>query len=180
MHLSYQAAAVALSSLIHALDELDMVAVVRYAYDRRANPQCLVYIQLPFMEDLRQYMFSSLQNKKKCTPTEAQLSAVDALIDSMSLVKRDEEDGTIEDLFPTTKIPNPQFQRLFQCLLHRALHPQEPLPPIQQHILNMLDPPAEVTANCQDPLSKIKALFPLTEVIKRKDQVTAQDIFQDM
>ncbi|KAB1279335.1 X-ray repair cross-complementing protein 5 [Camelus dromedarius] len=64
-----EAAAVALSSLIHALDELDMVAVVRYAYDRRANPQCLVYIQLPFMEDLRQYMFSSLQNKKKCTPT---------------------------------------------------------------------------------------------------------------
>lgn len=93
------------------------------------------------MEDLRQYMFSSLKNNKKCTPTEAQLSAVDSLIDSMCLVKKDEEEGTIEDLFPTVKIPNPQFQRLFQCLLHRALHPQEPLPPIQQHILNMLNPP---------------------------------------
>ncbi|KAG8520987.1 X-ray repair cross-complementing protein 5, partial [Galemys pyrenaicus] len=187
-----QAAAVALSSLIHALDELDMVAVVRYAYDRRANPQvgvafpyiketyeCLVYVQLPFMEDLRQYMFSSLKNNKKYTPTEAQLSAVDALIDSMSLVKKDEEEDTIEDLFPTTKIPNPQFQRLFQCLLHRALHPQEPLPPIQQHILNMLDPPVEVTAKCQIPLSKIKTLFPLMEAIKKRDQVTAQDIFQD-
>ena len=45
---------------------------------------------------------------------EAQLSAVDALIDSMSLVQKDEEEGTIEDLFPTSKIPNPQFQRLFQ------------------------------------------------------------------
>uniref|UniRef100_A0A8C3W3X2 X-ray repair cross-complementing protein 5 n=1 Tax=Catagonus wagneri TaxID=51154 RepID=A0A8C3W3X2_9CETA len=187
-----EAAAVALSSLIHALDELDMVAVVRYAYDSRANPQvgvafpyikdtyeCLVYIQLPFMEDLRQYMFSSLKNNKKCTPTEAQLSAVDALIDSMCLVKKDEEEGTIEDLFPTSKIPNPQFQRLFQCLLHRALHPQDPLPPVQQHILNMLDPPTEVTAECQIPLSKIKTLFPLTEVIKKKNQVTAQDIFQD-
>ncbi|XP_049567849.1 X-ray repair cross-complementing protein 5 isoform X2 [Orcinus orca] len=189
---SSQAAAVALSSLIHALDELDMVAVVRYAYDRRANPQvgvafpyirdayeCLVYVQLPFMEDLRQYMFSSLKNNRKCTPTEAQLSAVDALIDSMSLVKKDEEEGTIEDLFPTSKIPNPQFQRLFQCLLHRALHPQEPLPPIQQHVLNMLDPPTEVTAKCQVPVSKIKTLFPLTEVLKKKDQVTAQDIFPD-
>ncbi|XP_032493251.1 X-ray repair cross-complementing protein 5 isoform X4 [Phocoena sinus] len=187
-----EAAAVALSSLIHALDELDMVAIVRYAYDRRANPQvgvafpyirdtyeCLVYVQLPFMEDLRQYMFSSLKNNRKCTPTEAQLSAVDALIDSMSLVKKDEEEGTIEDLFPTSKIPNPQFQRLFQCLLHRALHPQEPLPPIQQHILNMLDPPTEVTAKCQVPVSKIKTLFPLTEVLKKKDQVTAQDIFPD-
>ncbi|XP_071475745.1 X-ray repair cross-complementing protein 5 isoform X1 [Marmota flaviventris] len=187
-----KAAAVALSSLVHALDELDMVAVVRYVYDRRANPQvgvafpyikdayeCLVYVQLPFMEDLRQYMFSSLKNNKKFTPTEAQLSAVDALVDSMSLVKEDKEEDTIEDLFPTTKIPNPAFQRLFQCLLHRALHPQEPLPPIQQHILNMLEPPTEVTAKCQIPLSKIKNLFPLTEAIKKKDQVTAQDIFQD-
>lgn len=187
-----EAAAVALSSLIHALDELAMVAIVRYAYDRRSNPQvgvafphikdtyeCLVYVQLPFMEDLRQYMFSSLKNNKKYTPTEAQLSAVDALIDSMSLVKKDEEGDTIEDLFPTTKIPNPQFQRLFQCLLHRALHPQEPLPPVQQHVLNMLDPPTEVTANCESPLSKIKTLFPLTEAIKKKDPLTAQDVFQD-
>ncbi|XP_064443086.1 X-ray repair cross-complementing protein 5 isoform X2 [Mirounga angustirostris] len=189
---SSQAAAVALSSLIHALDELDMVAIVRYAYDRRAHPQvgaalpyikdayeCLIYVQLPFMEDLRQYMFSSLKNNKKYIPTEAQLSAAEALIDSMSLVKKDEKEDTIEDLFPTSKIPNPQFQRLFQCLLHRALHPQEPLPPIQQHILNMLDPPTEVTAKCQILLSKIKTVFPLTEVIKKKDQVTAQNIFQD-
>lgn len=187
-----EAAAVALSSLIHALDELGMVAIVRYAYDKRANPQvgvafpyikdtyeCLVYVQLPFMEDLRQYMFSSLNNNKKYTPTEAQLSAIDALIDSMSLIKKNEEEDTIEDLFPTTKIPNPQFQRLFQCLLHRTLHPEEPLPPIQQHILNMLDTPIEVTAKCQTPLSKIKTLFPLTEAIKKKDQVTAQDIFHD-
>ncbi|KAI5943643.1 X-ray repair cross-complementing protein 5 [Manis javanica] len=187
-----QAAAVALSSLVHALDELDMVAIVRYAYDKRSNPQvgvafpfikdtyeCLMYVQLPFMEDLRQYMFSSLKNNKKYTPTEAQLNAVDALIDSMSLVKKDEEENIIEDLFPTTKIPNPQFQRLFQCLLHRALHPQEPLPPIPQHIVNMLDPPSEVTVNCQAPLSEIKTLFPLTEAIKKKDQVTAQNIFPD-
>ncbi|KAM4836485.1 X-ray repair cross-complementing protein 5 [Thomomys bottae] len=187
-----EAAAVALSSLIHALDELDMVAIIRYAYGAKTNPQvgvafplikeayeCLVYVQLPFMEDLRQYMFSSLKNNKKCTPSEAQLSAIDELIDSMSLIKKDEEEGTIEDLFQTTKIPNPEFQRLFQCLLHRALHPQEPLPPVQQHLLSMLDPPTEVTVKCQSSFSKIKTLFPLTEAIKKKDQIPAQDIFQD-
>lgn len=37
--LSEQHAAVALSALIRALDELQMVAIVRYAYDRRSNPQ---------------------------------------------------------------------------------------------------------------------------------------------
>lgn len=37
--LSEQHAGVALSALIRALDELEMVAIVRYAYDRRSNPQ---------------------------------------------------------------------------------------------------------------------------------------------
>ncbi|XP_005361717.1 X-ray repair cross-complementing protein 5 [Microtus ochrogaster] len=187
-----EVAAVTLSSLIHALDELNMVAIVRYAYDKRANPQvgvafphikdayeCLVYVQLPFMEDLRQYMFSSLRNNKKCTPTEAQLNAVGDLIDAMSLVRKSEEEDIVEDLFPVSKIPNPEFQRLFQCLLHRALYPQDRLPPIQPHILSMLSPPAEMKAKCEIPLSKVKTLFPLTETIKKKDQVTAQDIFQD-
>lgn len=50
---------------------------------------------------------------------EAQLSAIDALIDSMNLIKKNEEEDTIEDLFPTTKIPNPQFQRLFQVRKER-------------------------------------------------------------
>lgn len=66
-----------------------------------------------------------------------------------------------------------------QCLLHRALHPQDRLPPIQPHILSMLNPPTEMKAKCEIPLSKVKTLFPLTEAIKKKDQATAQDIFQD-
>ncbi|MEJ1272008.1 X-ray repair complementing defective repair in Chinese hamster cells 5 [Cricetulus griseus] len=113
-----EAAAVALSSLIHALDELNMVAIVRYAYDKRANPQ--VGVAFPYIKDS------------------------------------------------------------YECLLHRVLHPQERLPPIQQHILNMLNLPTEMKAKCEIPLSKVRTLFPLTEAVKKKDQVTAQDIFQDM
>ncbi|MEE6488801.1 hypothetical protein FKM82_015384 [Ascaphus truei] len=185
-----EAAAVALSALINALEDLDMVAIVRYAYDRRSNPQvgmafpyikdkyeCLVYVQLPYMEDLRQYMFSSLKNNKKFTPTDTQLSAVDSLIDNMSLVYDDGE--SIEDMFKPSKIPNPQFQRLFQCLQHKAFHPEEPLPPIDQQLLDMLERPRDVTAGCQAHLEKIKACFPLQEASKRKEQKTAQDIFQD-
>lgn len=39
LSLSCQHAGVALSALIRALDELKMVAIVRYVYDRRSNPQ---------------------------------------------------------------------------------------------------------------------------------------------
>ncbi|NWV71994.1 XRCC5 protein, partial [Malurus elegans] len=183
-------AAVAFSALVRALDELKVVAIVRYAYDRRCNPQigvafpyikdayeCLIYVQLPYMEDLRQYVFSSLKNNKKCLPTADQLSAVDSLIDSMNLVHEDGE--TFEDLFKPSKIPNPHFQRLYQCLQHKAFHPDKPLPPIEQHLLEMLDVPHVVRERCQAPLERVKALFPLKEVGKKKEEKTAQDIFKD-
>ncbi|XP_010213604.1 PREDICTED: X-ray repair cross-complementing protein 5 [Tinamus guttatus] len=187
-----EVAAVAFSALIHALDELKVVAIVRYVYDRRCNPQigvafpyikdtyeCLIYVQLPFTEDLRQYMFSSLKNNKKYIPTEDQLSAVDSLIDSMNLVYEDEDGESFEDLFKPSKIPNPHFQRLYQCLQHKAFYPDKPLPPIEPHLLEMLETPCVVKERCQVPLEKIKALFPLKDVGKKKEDKTAQDIFKD-
>uniref|UniRef100_A0A8D2NK23 X-ray repair cross-complementing protein 5 n=1 Tax=Zosterops lateralis melanops TaxID=1220523 RepID=A0A8D2NK23_ZOSLA len=183
-------AAVAFSALVRALDELKMVAIVRYVYNRRCNPQigvafphikdayeCLIYVQLPYMEDLRQYVFSSLKNSKKYTPTADQLSAVESLMDSMNLVHEDGE--TSEDLFKPSKIPNPRFQRLYQCLQHKAFHPDKPLPPIDQHLLEMLEMPSVVRERCQAPLERVKALFPLKEVGKKKEEKTAQDIFKD-
>ncbi|KAM9548730.1 X-ray repair cross-complementing protein 5 isoform 4-T4 [Guaruba guarouba] len=110
-------AAVAFSALVHALDELKVVAVVRYAYDRRSNPQ--IGAAFPYIKDA------------------------------------------------------------YECLQHKAFHPNEPLPPIEEHLLKMLEMPSVVKERCQGPLEKIKALFPLKEVVKKKDKKTAQDIFKD-
>ncbi|KAK5861164.1 hypothetical protein PBY51_022580 [Eleginops maclovinus] len=178
-------AGVALSSLIRALDELNMVAIVRYAYDRRANPQvgaafpyikldyeCLMYVQLPFMEDLRQFTFPSLENNKKFTPSDTQLSAVDSLIDSMMLVDKDEK-----DMYKVHHIPNPAFQRHFQCLHHRAVSPGTPLPPMEQWLKAALERPDVITERCQAPLEEMKRKFPLTEVEKKKKVKTSAQIF---
>uniref|UniRef100_W5U725 X-ray repair cross-complementing protein 5 n=1 Tax=Ictalurus punctatus TaxID=7998 RepID=W5U725_ICTPU len=182
-------AAVALSALIQALDSLKMVAIVRYIYDRRCNPQvgaafpcvkdkyeCLVYVQLPYMEDLRQFAFPSLENNKKFVPSEAQLSAVDNLINSMMLVEEG-EDGEKEDIFKVNKIPNPQFQRLFQCLHHRGVNPGAPLPPMEPWLKRMLDRPQAVSARCRAPLQEMKKLFSLKEVVQKKGQKTSADVF---
>jgi hypothetical protein len=40
----------------------------------------------------------------------------------MSLVKKNEEEDIVEDLFPTSKIPNPEFQRLYQVRKERSAH----------------------------------------------------------
>ncbi|XP_066542697.1 X-ray repair cross-complementing protein 5 [Hoplias malabaricus] len=182
-------AAVALSALIQALDSLRMVAIVRYAYDRRSNPQvgaafpcikekyeCLHYVQLPFMEDLRQFPFPSLENNKKFAASESQLAAVDAVIDSMMLVEED-EDGEKVDIFKVNNIPNPQFQRLFQCLHHRGVNPGTPLPPIDPWLKRILDRPQAVSARCQAPLQEMKKCFPLKEVVRKKEQKTSVDVF---
>ncbi|KAL0985687.1 hypothetical protein UPYG_G00160500 [Umbra pygmaea] len=180
-------AGVALSALIRALDELKMVAVVRYVYARNGNPQigaafpcvkekyeCLIYVQLPFMEDLRQYTFASLENNKKYTPSEEQLTAVDSLIDSMMLM---EEDGEKKDCFKVNHIPNPQFQRLFQCLHHRALDPSAPLPPMDHWLTAALQRPLAVGARCRSPLDNMKKKFPLKEVVKKKELKTSKELF---
>ncbi|XP_041057042.1 X-ray repair cross-complementing protein 5 isoform X1 [Carcharodon carcharias] len=183
-------ASVALSALLHALEELDMVAIVRYVYDRRSNPQvgvafpvikdkyeCLAYIQLPFTEDLRQFTFTSLKNNKKGTVSEEQLSAVDALINSMSLVVDDGEE--MEDLFKVSRVPNPHFQRLFQGLHYKAFQPDKPLPPIDSHLMNMLNRPKELAGSCQASLEQLKKLFTLQDSGKKKEQKIAQQIFKD-
>ncbi|XP_048095902.1 X-ray repair cross-complementing protein 5 isoform X1 [Alosa alosa] len=182
-------AGVALSALIRALDSLDMVAIVRYAYDRRSNPQvgaafpcvkekyeCLIYVQLPYMEDLRQFSFASLENNKKFAPSEEQLSAVDSFIDSMMLVV-ETEDGEVEDLFKVNHIPNPQFQRLFQCLHQRGVDPKAPLPPMEPWLKRTLERPQALEARCHAPLQEVKRRFPLKEVVRKKEQKTSADVF---
>uniref|UniRef100_A0A8D0DEX2 X-ray repair cross-complementing protein 5 n=1 Tax=Sander lucioperca TaxID=283035 RepID=A0A8D0DEX2_SANLU len=177
-------AGVALSALIRALDELNMVAIVRYAYDRRSNPQvgaafpcikqdyeCLMYVQLPFMEDLRQFTFPSLANNKKFTPSDTQLSAVDSLIDSMMLVEGDDQ----KDMFKVHHIPNPAFQRHFQVLQYSF--PGTPLPPMEPWLKTALERPDVISERCHVPLEEIKRKFPLTEVEKKKKLKTSAQIF---
>uniref|UniRef100_A0A8D3DUJ8 X-ray repair complementing defective repair in Chinese hamster cells 5 n=1 Tax=Scophthalmus maximus TaxID=52904 RepID=A0A8D3DUJ8_SCOMX len=182
-------AGVALSAVIRALDECKMVAIVRYAYDRRSNPQigaafpcikrdyeCLMYVQLPFTEDLRQFTFPSLENNKKFTPSETQLSAVDSLIDSMMLVEED-ENGEKRDMLKVHHIPNPAFQRHFQCLHHRAVCPGTPLPPMESWLKAALERPEVISERCQAPLEEMKKKFPLTQVEKKKKLKTSAQIF---
>ncbi|XP_053733877.1 X-ray repair cross-complementing protein 5 isoform X1 [Synchiropus splendidus] len=181
-------AAVALSALIRALHELDRVAIVRYAYSRAANPQigaafpcvkqgyeCLIYVQLPFMEDLQLFTFPSFESKK-FKPSEDQFSAVDTLIDSMMLMEEDEDGGQV-DIFKVHNIPNPDFQRLFQCLHHRAVNPGTALPPMEPWLRAALDRPDVIHQRCQAPLEEVKRNFPLTEVEKKKKLKTSDQVF---
>ena len=89
---------VALSALTQAMVEEGTVALVRKVYRKGTNPRLgilvpedneagqrvLVYIQTPYMDDLRHFQFAPLWNDKT-RPSAEQLEAMDQLIDSMML-----------------------------------------------------------------------------------------------
>ncbi|XP_052251500.1 X-ray repair cross-complementing protein 5-like isoform X2 [Dreissena polymorpha] len=193
-----ETAGVALSAIINALYETNMCAVARRVYDARSSPrvgcliphikadyECLYWFELPYMEDVRQFTFGSLPVKeenptnKKFKPSEEQLSAVDSLITNMDLSKagQDEDGEPCEVLKPKFTF-NPHFQRLFQCLQHRALNPDSELPELSPLIANYLRPPEEVLANCQGNFKTLREKFKL-EVVKKKEQQTGEALFKE-
>ena len=65
----------------------------------------LIYTELPYMEEVREYQFAPVHSEK-VGPSEAQLSAVDGLIDAMMLTGGG-SGGAEEDLLATETILNP-------------------------------------------------------------------------
>jgi ATP-dependent DNA helicase 2 subunit 2 len=186
-------AAVALSAFIHALEEKKMGAIVKYAFRNKVEPkigvltahiklhyECLIFTQLPFAEDIRQYTFASLSSTKY-QPTEEQLSAVDDLITSMDLMHgaRDEDGELVEALQPK-KTFNPVLQRMFQCIQERSLNPDDAIPDLDPFLAEYVQPPRELLTICEEKLQKIKELFPLEKVEKKKkEDKTAATVWKD-
>ncbi|XP_022297407.2 X-ray repair cross-complementing protein 5-like [Crassostrea virginica] len=192
-----ETAVVALSALINALYETNMAIIVRKVYSAATAPklgcllphikssyECLIYVELPFMEDIRQYTFGSLpvkeetQANKKYKPTDAQLDAINELINETDLSQAvEDEDGEKTDALKPKLIFNPYYQRLYQCLQHRALQPHDPLPELSPLIANSLNPPQEVSARCEAQCDKIKDLFKL-EQVKKEEKKTGENMFK--
>ncbi|KAK7091978.1 hypothetical protein V1264_009592 [Littorina saxatilis] len=194
-----EAAAVALSALIHALYETNCVAIVRRVYAARTSPrigcliphikadyECLYWIELPFAEDIRTYTFGSLPLKegattnKKYTPSADQLKAVDELITSMDLsTAAENEDGEKCEALKPKLTFNPYFQRVYQCLQHRALHPDEPLPELSPLIARCLQRPQAVEVACQASAEKLGKAFKLERVAKKKEDKSGEAMFKE-
>lgn len=186
-----QHAAVALSALINGMYELNTVAIVRYCRVKNAPPklgflaphikqdyECLLFTALPFLEDLRQFAFAPLDANKKWEPSGEQEDAVDNLITAMDLTdaQRD-EDGQAVEALKCNRTFNPVRQRVFQCIQHRALNPDDPsLPDLDPVVASYLEPSAEFKARCASECMKIKDMFRL-EKIEKKKEYTAENIF---
>lgn len=85
----------------------------------------------------------------------------------------------VSSLFPTfLHSLHPSLSSL-QCLQHRALHPDEPLPELSPVVAAGLKPPPAVEAACGVVMDKMKRAFKLKVVEQKKDEKTGDDLFKN-
>jgi len=186
----------ALSSLVEAMVREGMVAIVRRVYVKNSAPKLaalipedsidieqeerrtLVYIELPFSDDLRSYKFSPLWNSPnnvssqsiKSSPTEAQLKAVDNLIDCMMLDSEEQEDD--ENCLKTEAIPQPFYLYHDQCISSRIVNPrQASIAKVDECIKDIMAVPESIIEASLKPLATIAELFELEVISVQKKKL---------
>ena len=172
-------AVLALSSLIHALFELDSHAIARVVKKENSEPlltvlspsvekdyECLIESQLPFHEDVRQYSFPPLDKiftvsgklltQHRNLPSKDLIEAMSNFVDNMDLSEYERNDEgepaeymALEDGF------SPLLHRIEQAKRWRAVRPMEPVPPIPEVLLKYSKQPEDLQQNSKPALQKL-------------------------
>jgi ATP-dependent DNA helicase 2 subunit 2 len=171
-------AALALSSLIHALFELGSVAVARVVKKDMSTPEvtllsplvepefeALVENTLPFAEDIRTYRFPPLDKvltvsgkaitSHRNLPNDDLLNAMSDYVDSMNLVSGSGEEGEEVEEMPMDDTFSPVLHTIKAAIKYRAVHPDAPVPDKPEAFLSYSRIPDHVANRSKDPLRRL-------------------------
>lgn len=181
-------AIMALSSLIHALFELESYAVARLVAKADREPlitllapsieadyECLLDVQLPFAEDVRSYKFPPLDRvitvsgkeirEHRNLPNDALRGAISDYVDRMDLSHFGKDDeGNPAEYMNMTDTYSPVLHRIDQAVRWRAVHSTEPIPPPYEILTRYSNPPEELVAGAQKKLQKLIAAADVKKV----------------
>ncbi|KAH7041199.1 Ku70/Ku80 N-terminal alpha/beta domain-containing protein [Microdochium trichocladiopsis] len=164
------AAALKLSSFIHALHELESYAVARLVTKDGKEPvlvllaphidvdfECLYDVPLPFAEDVRHYKFppldkvvtltgQTLSEHKQLLPSTELQEVMDDYVDSMDIStwEPDDDGERTQEYAPVEDVFCPPLHRINQVVRHRAIHTDQPVPPVPEILLKYSQPPADL------------------------------------
>ncbi|EZF33332.1 hypothetical protein H109_05983 [Trichophyton interdigitale MR816] len=170
-------AIIALSSIIHALHEVESYAVGRLVTKDGKSPtlvllapsidpdyECLLEVQLPFAEDVRCYRFPPLDRvttmsgkvvkEHRNLPDENLLAAMEKYVENMELVQPGEEGDQVES-FALQDCYSPLLHRVDQAIRWRATHPTKPLPPIPEILQNQSRQPEDLMEQSKSALEQL-------------------------
>ena len=167
------------SALAQALYETNSTAIVRYCFRKNANPKVgclyphirpdyteLLFFQLPYSEDIREFTFASLN---ETAHTREEIDTMDQFLQSMDLSEAFiDPTGDRCEAFEPKYVPNPHIHRIFQCTSHRALKNDYTLPDLDPIINDYLNPTFSDRAGISSCVQAIQGLCPLSEVGLKK------------
>ncbi|OQD87132.1 hypothetical protein PENANT_c006G03625 [Penicillium antarcticum] len=190
------AASLALSSLIHALYELESFAVARLVAKENKPPmlillapsiepdyECLLEVQLPYAEDVRSYRFPPLDKiitvsgkvvtEHRNLPSDSLRDAVSDYVDSMELETTNDEGEPTNEL-PIDESFSPLLHRLESAVRYRAVHPNDPVLDPSERLTQFARPSEELVRKSKSYLERlistadIKKVPPKTKGRKRQ------------
>ncbi|PLW49764.1 hypothetical protein PCASD_01627 [Puccinia coronata f. sp. avenae] len=172
----------AFSALVRAMHDANRAAIARYvSRSVTAEPKMVIlipvvestiryflFIQVPFAEDLREYLFPSLPstttspNKKsnaQYVPTKEMEEAMDDLVDKMDLSAEDESstvDGRTQPWLELENACNPAVHHVKNCVLHRLGHPDsKDLACVHPALAKYMAPPPHVAERVASTLERV-------------------------
>ncbi|KAF2209263.1 hypothetical protein CERZMDRAFT_113966 [Cercospora zeae-maydis SCOH1-5] len=172
-------ASMALSSLIHALYELDSYAVARFVAKENKEPrillltpniepdfECLHDVELPFAEDVRNYKFPPLDRVVTVSgrtlkvhrnlPSDDLMHAMSEYVDRMDLsASAKNEDGSPVEYGDPNDTYTPKLHRLQHVIHHRAIFPEANPPAARPVILKYSQPPEELVTKAMPVLERV-------------------------
>ena len=181
-------AIMALSSLIHALVELESYAVARLVPKADKEPilvllapslepdyECLLDVQLPFTEDVRAYKFPPLDRvitvsgksikEHRYLPSKALKDAMSDYVDRMDLSTFGTDDeGNPAEYMPMSDTYSPVLHRIDQAVRWRAVHPTEPVPPPYEILTRYQHPPNTLLAKSKRQLEAVKVVADVKKI----------------
>ncbi|KAL2074790.1 hypothetical protein VTL71DRAFT_8569 [Oculimacula yallundae] len=185
-------ARLAMSSLVHALHELDSYAVARIVPKEGKSPQlillapsiepdleCLVDVPLPFAEDIRVYRFPPLDKvigssgavitKHRYLPSDELADAMSDYVDSMDISTfGEDDDGNPAEYMRIDETFSPQVHRINQAVRHRAIHPDGEVAEPAAVLTKWSKPPADLLSKAEP---KLEALLKISGVTKVPEKV---------
>ncbi|KAI9669246.1 MAG: ATP-dependent DNA helicase II subunit 2 [Trizodia sp. TS-e1964] len=172
-------AAMALSSLIHALFELESYGIARFVAKEDKEPllillapsiepdfECLIDVQLPFAEDVRTYRFPSLEkvvtvsgkvlSEHKNLPSESLMRSVSGYVDHFDICSfgRD-DDGNPCEYAAMEETFSPVLHRIRKAIQWRAVHPSDTVPPAPKILTKYSSPPEDLLNSAGGILEKL-------------------------
>ncbi|KAF8330432.1 SPOC domain-like protein [Cantharellus anzutake] len=142
----------------------------------------LVWVRMPFADDIRRYSFPSLEilkdkngNKKTShpnLPTDEMMDAMSELVDSgdLSAAGEKDESGNRLPWFDPSEAVHPAVHRIKEAIFHAAITSnieEDPIPPPHPEIIKFLDPPSPILVKSRGPVQRCKSLFNIQEAPPR-------------